>query len=490
MWAMTGLRLRSTGLVMGLCLAGATALPLWAADTTVPENTAPDTTAPVLETPATDPAEAPGSSTQVMPESKTAITPERLISPPVPEGTNPPEMVLTLEEAVQKALTANLNIRAKEFEAKSVKANEITANLIPNPTASFGVFNGGSPSTSEWSFSITQQLELGGKRGKRLNSAEQATAVENYSVEDLKRLTTLQVQQSYTGMIVAKAQAEQTKIDLKELDDELKLQALRRKTGDLSDLDYLRIEQIRFLFESDAADAEQNLKIAMVNFRVAVGVDVVPENFDVRGTFNLKDIEYSRQDLYKMAEGNRPDVKQAAQDVKRAQADNELAHANAVVDVFPSIGYGWTDNNGWDIFTKNLSSANGNNNGNILGLSMAIPIFSRNQGEIERTAKDAQRTGVVKDAAVVGAHSDVDVALAGLRDAKLKFAALRDNYFPKAKMIRDRTELAYRQGAASLLDFLDAERDYRSMAFAFINSEGNYDAALYQLEAALGVQLK
>jgi outer membrane protein, heavy metal efflux system len=339
--------------------------------------------------------------------------------------------------------------------------------------------------TSQWATQLSQTIELGGKRGRRIDSAEAASQVEAYSLEDLKRQTVLLVKQSYVGIIVAKAQAEQTRINLKELDDQLRLQSLRTRTGDLSDLDYLRVEQQRFQFESDAADADQNLLVAKVNFRAAVGVDQLPEQFDVTGTFDLREVKLDRQALYRLAEQNRPDVREAVEDVRRAQADNRLAHANAVPDITPSLGYGWTSDRPEQIFNNTTVF-----NGNILGVSFDIPLFSRNQGEIERTAKDAQRVGVVQDAVIVQAHAEVDIASAGLNNARVKYTVLRDNYFPKARTIRDRTQLAYRQGAASLLDFLDAEREFRSTAFAFISAKGSYDSAVYQLEAAVGGSVK
>lgn len=403
-------------------------------------------------------------------------------SPPVPTPGAP--VVISLDDAVQRAITASPAIRAKEFEAKSVKANEITARLIPNPQFSTGVSN--AQGTSQWSVQIAQPIELGGKRGRRVDSAEAATGVEQFSVEDLKRQVALQVKQAYVGIIVAKAQAEQTRTNLTELDDQLKLQSLRSRIGDLSELDYLRIEQQRYQFESDLADAEQALDVAKVNFRITVGVDQIPREFDVEGTFKLPELNADREQMYRLAEQNRPDVRQAAQDVRRAVADNRLAQANAVPDITPSIGYGWTSDRPEQIFTDNLSSANGNPNGSILGFAIDIPLFSRNQGEIERTAQDASRVGVVRDAVLVQAHADVDIALAAVKNARVKYIALRDNYFAKAKTILERTELSYKQGTASLLDLLDATRQFRSVAFAFINAKGNYDSAVYQLEAAIG----
>jgi len=457
---------------VGAALCCGPAVPLAAAQSSGPSGAA--ATAPALPGEMNSPPAGPTSGS----------TPGAASAAAAPQAAPIPEVVVSLDEAVQRAVSANLAIRAKQFEYQSIQANEITAALIPNPTLSAGATNFTS-GPANWSTLLSQTIELAGKRGRRIDSAQAASQVEAYSLDDLKRLTVLQVKQAYVGIIVAKAQAEQTRVNLGELDEELRLQSLRARTGDLSDLDYQRLEQLRFQFESDAADAEMNLTVAKVSFRQAVGVDQLPEQFDVTGTFDLREVKLDRQALYGLAEQDRPDVREAVADVRRAQADNRLAHADAVPDVTPSIGYGWVSDRPEQVFQNNTVS-----NGNQWGLSIDIPVFSRNQGEIERTAKDAQRTGVVKDAAIVQAHVDVDVATAGMIDARVKYLVLRDHYFPKAKTIRDRTELAYRQGAASLIDYLDAERDYRAMAFAFIAAKGTYDVALYQLEAAVGGRVK
>jgi cobalt-zinc-cadmium efflux system outer membrane protein len=136
------------------------------------------------------------------------------------------------------------------------------------------------------------------------------------------------------------------------------------------------------------------------------------------------------------------------------------------------LGVCWADNNSCYGF--------------VLGFSMDLPLFNRNQGEIQRTARDAERVGALTAFAHSQTRADVDAALSQLENVRIKLTALRDVYVPKATEIRGRVELAYRRGAASLLEFLDAERTYRAVTLASISSQGNYDLAVYQLEAAIG----
>src|SRR5437762_11075454 len=110
---------------------------------------------------------------------------------------------LTLNEAVSLALRENPTVRAKEFERQSVSANEITAGLRPNPTATFsgelfapGGSNGAA--VTQYTLSIGQPIELGGKRQRRVDSARAATRVTGSELADLRRQPVFQVKRSST----------------------------------------------------------------------------------------------------------------------------------------------------------------------------------------------------------------------------------------------------------------------------------------------------
>ena len=381
---------------------------------------------------------------------------------------------LTLERALRLALDNNLLLQAKQRELDAVRANEVTAGLLPNPQMTPSVTTYPSPTIYE--VQIAQTIELGGKRQRRLESAQAGTRAAAYDVEDARRQVALQVRLAFAAILLAQAVADQTRENLGALDQVLRLQRLRAATGDLSELDLLRIQQARFQLESDAADAMQNLALAKINLRTQVGPEQLPPGFEVSGAFALPEVSLSREELYARARQNRADIRSAQATLEKAQDDYRLAQANAVPDIQPTLGYVW--------------SPDTSGTGSLVGVSLPLPLFNRNQGEIQRTAQEAERGRLLRDTAIIQALSDVDVAISTLRNAQVKLAALRDQYLPQAREIRDRSELAYRQGGASLLDYLDAQREFRAISLTYLNSQGGYDAAYYQLEAAIGGSLQ
>ena len=383
---------------------------------------------------------------------------------------------LTLEQALRLASETNPNVRAKEFELKAVGAGEITAGLRPNPTANFLAeqFGGASSaSQTQYTINIGQPIELGGKRQRRIDSATAQTKVTAHELADLRRQIDFQVKKTFTDILVAKDALALSEQNLSALDELEKIQRLRAEKGDLSGLELLRIQVQRFAFERDAADARQALRAAKIGLRSLIGADKVTDDFDAAGSLELRQSSYTQSELYRRALDTRPDIRAAEAARNKAKADINLAKANAWWDVTPQVEY----------------QRIGPDNTIGFGFGLPLRIFDRNQGEIARTRADALRVDAVRDAVVIRALSEVDMALAAVDTERGKVEVLRDTYLPKAKQARETVEFAYRRGGVSLLDYLDAQRTYRETALQYLQALGNYQTAIYLLEAAVGAPL-
>jgi outer membrane protein, heavy metal efflux system len=390
-------------------------------------------------------------------------------------GAQGPLAQLTLGEAVSLALRENPTVRAKEFERQSVSANEITAGLRPNPTAEFRgeqFTPGGSSGAAitQYTLSIGQPIELGGKRQRRVDSARAATRVTGYELADLRRQTVFQVKKSFTDILIARDTLALAEENLKTLDELERVQRFREEKGDISQLDLLRIQVQRFAFERDALDARQAMRAAKIALRAVTSPDRVGGDFEVVGDLTYRDVSYSQTELYRLVMQNRPDIRAAEAAREKARADVNLARANAWWDITPQIEY----------------QRIGPDNTIGFGISLPIRIFDRNQGEIARTRADVLRANATREAVAIQALADVDAALSTLRSEAEKVKVLTDSYLPKARQTRDTVEYAYRRGGISLLDFLDAQRSYRETALEYLRALGNHRIAVYQLEAAVG----
>ncbi len=379
---------------------------------------------------------------------------------------------LTVDEAVSAALRANPTLRAKQAELQAVRANEITAALRPNPTASYAAeqLGGGSTAEPQHTVILAQPIETGGKRQRRIESARAATRTTGYELNDVRRQVVSQVKTAFASVLVAQATLDLAEQNLKTLDEIERLQRVRAEKGDISQLELLRLQVQRFAFERDAGDARQAIEAAKIALRAAIGPDALAEPFDVVGELDFRDVPLDRNELRRRALANRPDLQAARAARDKARADVNLARANAWWDVTPQIEY----------------QRIGPDNTIGVGFSFPLRIFDRNQGEIARTRAEAERTEALTRSADVQALAEVDTALSAVRVQRERVVILRDTYLPKAQQARATVEFAYRRGGASLLDFLDAQRTYRETALEHLRAMGNFWTALYQLEAAVG----
>lgn len=387
---------------------------------------------------------------------------------------------ITLDGALSIALSDNYTLLAKRFELQSVRAGEITAALRPNPTANYNASNiGGVPGQFgdiDHSVGLQATIETAGKRERRIEFSKAATAVTGYELDDLRRLTTLQVKTAFIGVLAGRAKLTLAQENLKNLDEVERLQKLRAVKGEISELELLRIQGQRLGFESDAADAKLAVRTAKIMLRQVVSQERLAEDFDVYGDLQPRSPgSLDLSTLHKRALAARPDILAADQAADRSRADLRLAEAKAVPDLQPQVSYNDTHDNG------QYAS---------VGLSVALPIFDRNQGEIARAKADIERYARLADAARAQVIADVDAAVATCKIARDKYVLIRDKFLGKARTARDRLNSTYRKGESSLLDYLDAERTYRETAKAHIAALSDYLVALAQLDAATGAPVE
>jgi cobalt-zinc-cadmium efflux system outer membrane protein len=211
---------------------------------------------------------------------------------------------------------------------------------------------------------------------------------------------------------------------------------------------------------------------ALIALRVALGYDAVPANYDVVGDLSYESVKAKLEDLQTRALQERPDFRAAELGVTAAQSQILLAEANGKRDVNGSVDY---------THTAGINSAS-------FFVNFDLPIFNRNQGEIARTRYALTQTQELQASASDTVLSDVSDAYEALRSNEEVVQLYASGYLKEAQDSRDISEYAYKRGAASLLDFLDAERSYRATQLAYRQALSSYMTALEQLKEAVGTR--
>jgi len=379
----------------------------------------------------------------------------------------------------------NPTLQADTLNIEESRAQEITANLRPNPTFNLSVDGTQvAPESGMWRpFAGTSEtpgldylFERQHKRQFRLESAKKATLIAESNHADMERTLLFNLRSAFVSTLQAKAVLGVAKENLDYYDHVLKISRDRYAAGDIAQMDLDRLELQRVQYESDVQTATVDLRTAKIQLLTLLNERTPIEQFDTSGTFDFTDRLDTRDDYRRIALDTRPDLKAALQSIDKAQVDHKLAIANGSVD--PTVGAWYTHN----------SSNNNPVAINTVGVSVSVPlrIFDRNQGEKARTQIDIARSQRLRDAAEASVLSDVDSGYATLESNLILLRPYKEKYLKQATRVRETILFSYQHGGASLLDFLSAESEYRAVELSYVNLIGSYLTAAAQLNEAVG----
>jgi len=390
------------------------------------------------------------------------------------------QQALTWQEIRARFEAANPSLRAGQIGIDESRANETTAYLRPNPNFSIladqiDPFPGG-PHHSTFGFllsvaAVSYLHERQHKRELRLDSAQKATGIAASGQADLERTLIFDLRMAFIQTLQEKAVLDLAKENLTYYDHVLDVNRDRYKAGAIAQVDLDRLELQRVQYESDLQTAEVNLRTAKIQLIALLNERTPVEQFDVTGLFDFSHQIAPLDDVRQSALDTRPDLRAALESVDKAKTDHRLAVANGSTD--PTFGFDVGRNPPIDQY---------------IGFSVSVPlrIFDRNQGEKLRTQLDIDRSEKLMEAARAQVFSDVDSAYASVNSTVVLLQPYKDRYLQQASRIRDTIAFSYEHGAASLLDFLNAQADYRSVQVNYLNLVAAYLDAGNQLNLAVG----
>ncbi len=390
---------------------------------------------------------------------------------------------VTLDEAIDLALAHSHTLKAARTQIDQNKAQEVTAALRPNPSlnwdALFVPLFSPSDLTSETLNSLTEfdvgvsyLIERGKKRQRRIDAAKDATAVTRDQVNDNERTLVFNVAQQFIQAQLAESTLDFAQKDLDSFQQTARIGEEQYKVGDISEGDLLKIKLQMLQFQTDVSSAQVAKAQALAMLRQLLGFDAVPANYDVEGEFAYHPMKLNVDDLSARALKSRPDLLAAQEGVHAAESQVALAKANGKVDLTSTVTY---------------SHVSGES---LLGASFSIPlaVFDRNQGEIARTrfaTTQAEETAqATSDAVLTDVRNNYEAFATNQQIVEL----YTSGYLKQAQDSADISKYAYQRGAASLLDFLDAERSYRATQLAYRQALANYLVSVEQLKESVGTR--
>lgn len=395
------------------------------------------------------------------------------------------QQALTWAQVKARFESANPELKADAFGVDEMRAAETTAYLRPNPQFTFtedgtqlapnhGVWQPLSGTLYQTGLSYLHERDH--KRELRQQSAQEGTRIAASQHEDLRRNLEYNLRTAFVATLEAKAVLALAKANLAYYDKIIGISQTRFKAGDIAQVDLDRIELLRVQYEVEMQSAIVNLRTAKIQLLQLLNDPASVEQFDVTGSFDFSDALKPLNDYQQIALASRPDLQAALQAAQQAITNHKLAIADGSTD--PTFGSWYTNN----------ASFNNPNATQTLGLSVSVPlrIFDRNQGEKQRTLIEIDRSRQLTDAARARVFSDVNSAYTQVESSIALLRPYKQQYKDQATRVRDTVTYSYEHGGASLMDFLNAQSDYRTVQLSYLQLIGAYLTAAGQLNLAVG----
>ena len=408
-------------------------------------------------------------------------------------------VTLSEKQAVALFYQHNLDLLAARYNIENAKANEIIASAIPNPTISVELLelghnmnqNSSSIGCSQTGqigqnsncgaaqyYTFTQLIEMAGKRGLRMQSTAIATQAAESDFSDAVRILTNMVRDAYYGLVQAQKVRWLAQEIVNYYKDIVSTSRLRFQAGDIAESDFMRIEMESMRANSDLDNAQAAVEQAQAALAVVlnwpdksmqfVAEEQWPEIMDIGQTLQ-------RDMLINKALALRPDLQG---DKQRAdQAEKDLIHSQRLK--YPDL----TVNAGYARDPSNTVL-----NTYFAGVSAAVPLFYQYKGEENQAAVNLNKMQVAAEETELGVRSDVVNSLAALKSSSKVVQRYESELLDRARKVRERMELAYKKGGTTVLDFINAQRDYKSVMLDYYTAETNRVNAYYDLAKSLAVE--
>ena len=409
-----------------------------------------------------------------------ALVPVSARAQAIPALPAPPSAPLTIDTAVREAMDHNLTLLAERFNVTVAEAGVVTASLRPNPVVTANLM---APQQSliDAGISPTEQVvrtdvvfERGGKRARRIDTARLAQSVAELQVLNTTRSLILDVESAFTEVQLAELNLALARENLTALDDIVRVNTNRVRTGDLSAVELSRSRLEALHFQNEVRQQETKLRVARNRLSTLLGRGPNGDALTVTGDLRRDPEPIGYDDLHRQALARRPDVQAARTDQARSVADLRLQLANGRVDYTVSGEY----------HRQEGAAIRGNSVG--VFVSAPLPLFNRNQGEIARARVVTRQAETRLQAVEMDVSNQAANAFAEYSTARDVLDTLERQMLAQAREVRSATEYAYRRGEASLIEFLDAVRAFNDTMQSYNEARAQYARSLYTLDSIRG----
>ncbi|HEY7326093.1 MAG TPA: TolC family protein [Gemmataceae bacterium] len=409
---------------------------------------------------------------------------------PGEEDLGPPDG-LTLDDALQRLVSANLDLRGRFLEIPQARADILTASLYANPLLFFdtqlipyGSYSLQRPGgQTQWDLNISHPVDLSGKRRARIGVATAAKSVIEAQYQDSVRVEIANLYEAYLGALLAREAVRFSKAALTGLDQILEIiqEQKKQKIATQADVDSVLIQ--RELAAASVLDSEKTYESTKVRLGALLNIPPAEaERLELRGSFKVEAPPPPLgNELVSLALQSRPDVQAFRLGVALSKASVKLACANRLADVYVLFQpFTFQDNS-----YMNKDSATSW----ALGATVPLPVYNRNQGNIQRSQINVQQSMIELKAQEVRVVTEVKQAEKEYLIARSNVERMEQTIRPAADRVLNTARVRWRSGEKDVLFYLSAVRDYNAFVREYLTNWLRFRRSMLRINTVAGQRI-
>jgi cobalt-zinc-cadmium efflux system outer membrane protein len=411
--------------------------------------------------------------------------------PSRPEAEVGPADGMTLDDAIDRLLQKNLNLLSLRFEVPMAQADVLTASLRNNPIfyadsqlVPYGHYSNQRPGGQlQYDINVTLQLDVWRKRRARTLVAERAKRATEAQLQDAVRLQIDNLWTAYVDVVAAVKTLEFSETYVRGITALHKLVSDLFQRGQRTEAEVLAVAAQLRQAEIQVREARQSIQ--KTKNTLALLLDLPPaeaESFQVRSIFyDVRPLPVSTEELNETARDSRPDLASFRLGLQRAQADVLLARRSRYSDVY-LLYQPYTLQNNTPLGLKSAYSY-------AFGVTVALPVYNRNQGNIHRSELNAVQSKYELAGQERQVRYDVVEAVREFDLSRLAVLELQRDVLPASRRVRDAAWRRFQGGFTSAMEYLDAQKDYNEVVRNYRDAVVRHRRAMLDLNTAVGVRV-
>lgn len=389
---------------------------------------------------------------------------------------------MTYDQYIRTVAEKNVSYLAEQYNVDIAQANLQAAKVFNDPELSVDYGNNQDwymYMGQSWEFGLSYDLDLAGVRRARIRTARNEKEITEASVIAYLSNLRFEAAQAWAEAWRLKQSCDVLQANVRDMQQIAESDSIRLSVGDIGRTDATQSKLEAQALEGELIALQAEYKNALMALSLLCGGEPITAMTD--DELPQKTLSYSEEELFRVAENNRADLKAAELSHTLSVNNLRLVKASRAMEMSLSLGYSYNSE------VRNEIAPAPKFNGLSVGIAIPLKFSSLNRGERRAAEHQVTQSQKYYEASLLQIRTEAAQALNAYEAAKVVLQKYNSNMMADARQIVESRKIGYQKGDTSLIELLAAQQTYRDVMQAYIDASSNHFVCYAQLENALGL---